>query len=237
MFLKNKLKKESSLENEIFNDDYEEIKFTPKWKELMLCEYKNHNFVLDFPMGIPTLYLPISEQWNLIAPDWAKKIYSQLEIEAIKYCKNNKISFMQEKSHYFFFDGIEYKFLPQDGKGIIIGSESYIIKTSDGKHTIFLKQEIVSPSLEERNQKIIIDENKIDVVFSDYLLMNDPTCENIFFSCIDKSDNKKIAIYNLIEHKLSYLPDFINNFYIENEYIKGFDDSKKSVEYKYKDFI
>lgn len=217
--------------------NYEKIRFTPQWKEIMLCEYNNHNFILEYPMGIPTLYLPNEQQWKLIAPDWAKEIYNQLETDAIEYCKNNKINLEKSESNYFFFDHIEYKILQKNGYAISIGNESYIIKTSDGNHEIFLRQESDSPSFDERNQTILIDGKKLEVIFTDVYIAQDENIENIFFGCIGKDNIKKFVAYNFNKQKLYYFPDYIHNFYIENEYIKGFDDKHKDVQYNYLELI
>ena len=69
--------------------------------------------------------------------------------------------------------------------------------TSDGNHEIFLKQESDSPSFDERNQTILIDGKKLEVIFTDVYIAQDKNIENIFFGCIGK-DNKKWMNYRMV---------------------------------------
>ena len=218
-------------------NELKRIIFRPTWKEIIVCEYDNHKFVLEFSMGNLTFYLPKKEEWELIAPSWAKGIFDQLENESIDYCKNNNINFIKNEGHIFSFDDTKYQLLPKNGKGVFIENENYVIKSSDGKHEIFLKQELSIDFPEQKNHSIEIDNIKQEVTFSDSLIANDLLCENIFFGCIDKENNKRLAIYNFPRKKLFYIPKYLHNFYIENNFIKGFDDRKERIQYDYKKII
>lgn len=51
------------------------MRFSPEWKERMICTCSLGGFVLDFPMGVPTACFPSRRIWERDAPEWAKPHY------------------------------------------------------------------------------------------------------------------------------------------------------------------
>ena len=55
-----------NMKNTKDKNELKKIIFRPTWKEIIVCEYDNHNFVLEFSMGNPTFYFPKKEAKNKI---------------------------------------------------------------------------------------------------------------------------------------------------------------------------
>jgi hypothetical protein len=65
------------------------FQFQPRWKEELVVVADAGTFVLEFPMGIPTVYLPTEEEWRRRAPDWAIEHYSDLKCELEEWCSRH----------------------------------------------------------------------------------------------------------------------------------------------------
>jgi hypothetical protein len=67
--------------------------FAPRWKEELVCTGPGGSFILEFPMGVPSAYLPTEEEWARRSPVWAKDLWPVLRAELEQWCKENKAMF------------------------------------------------------------------------------------------------------------------------------------------------
>ena len=74
------------------------FRFQPVWKEKLIVTQGDRSFALEFPMGIPTAYLPTQAAWCLCAPDWARESWTTLEAELRAWCRANGIGFIIDDS-------------------------------------------------------------------------------------------------------------------------------------------
>jgi hypothetical protein len=58
--------------------DASAYKFTPRWKEELVCESASGQLVLEMIISKPTVYFPTDSRWNELAPDWAKERRSEI---------------------------------------------------------------------------------------------------------------------------------------------------------------
>ena len=65
--------------------------FQPQWKELLICTGPGGRFVLDFPMGVPTVVLPAEARWQEVAPGWALPLWPALSAELHAWCRDNHV--------------------------------------------------------------------------------------------------------------------------------------------------
>ena len=69
------------------------FKFTPRWKEELVCEGPGGSFVLELPMGNLSAYLPTEDEWKRRAPSWAKELWPILRAELEEWCRQNHAVF------------------------------------------------------------------------------------------------------------------------------------------------
>jgi hypothetical protein len=60
--------------------------FQPQWKEELVCTCPLGQFILEMPMGIPSVYLPSESAWQDHAPDWAKPYWKVLREQLAAWC-------------------------------------------------------------------------------------------------------------------------------------------------------
>lgn len=66
------------------------LSLLPRWKEeLVVTGPGGEQLILDFAMGIPTVYLPTEEAWARKAPAWAAGVWPQLRRELDPWCTFN----------------------------------------------------------------------------------------------------------------------------------------------------
>ena len=63
--------------------------FEPKWKEELICKCSEGSFILDYAMGVPTVYFPAESRWEKVSPEWAKTHWNSLHEQLQEWCKNN----------------------------------------------------------------------------------------------------------------------------------------------------
>ncbi|WP_201276301.1 hypothetical protein [Methylotetracoccus oryzae] len=51
------------------------FQFEPRWKEELLCTGTGGSFVLEFPMGSLSVYVPTEAVWKRDAPQWASNLW------------------------------------------------------------------------------------------------------------------------------------------------------------------
>ncbi|MCW8108483.1 hypothetical protein OPS25_08245 [Alteromonas ponticola] len=74
------------------------FKFQPRWKEELVVTGPGGSFILEFPMGILTAYLPTHSAWEKKGPCWAQDLWPQLRLELEKWCVENKAQFVIDAS-------------------------------------------------------------------------------------------------------------------------------------------
>ena len=62
---------------------------SPRWKEELVCTCADGSFILQFDMGIPTVYFPEEETWPRVAPAWAAGHWQALHARLTDWCKSN----------------------------------------------------------------------------------------------------------------------------------------------------
>ena len=66
--------------------------FQPRWKEEMVVTHVGASFVLEFSMGVPTIYLPTEDAWRAKSPPWATHLWTALRGELEHWCQANKVA-------------------------------------------------------------------------------------------------------------------------------------------------
>lgn len=61
-------------------------RFTPRWKEELVCTSSDGRLVVDMAMGQPNVYFPTDEAWARQAPDWARDRRAELLAELERWC-------------------------------------------------------------------------------------------------------------------------------------------------------
>jgi hypothetical protein len=74
------------------------IQFQPRWKEELVCIGPGGEFVLDFPMGIPTVYVPTEHAWVQSAPAWAHALWPLFAAELKTWCNEHDVAFFLDGS-------------------------------------------------------------------------------------------------------------------------------------------
>lgn len=72
------------------------FRFQPRWKEELVVSAAGGSFVLEFPMGIPSAYLPTEEEWQRRAPAWAAGQWQHLHAELAQWCHEHGFGFVIE---------------------------------------------------------------------------------------------------------------------------------------------
>jgi hypothetical protein len=72
------------------------VRFSPQWKEMLICTMDGHEFVLEFTMGISTVYLPPLESWERTAPGWARGQWERVRADLTEWCSKQKIPLVIE---------------------------------------------------------------------------------------------------------------------------------------------
>lgn len=65
------------------------FKFQPRWKEELVVIGDGGRFILEHPMGIPSVYLPTESAWKFKSPKWAQNQYSTLRQALEQWCETN----------------------------------------------------------------------------------------------------------------------------------------------------
>lgn len=60
--------------------------FQPRWKEELVCTCALGAFLLDLPMGRPTVYAPTAASWAAHAPGWAQGLHDAFCAELETWC-------------------------------------------------------------------------------------------------------------------------------------------------------
>ncbi|BDX07516.1 hypothetical protein MACH26_30370 [Planctobacterium marinum] len=66
--------------------------FVPHWKEKLVCKCAQGNFILDYAMGSPTVYLPAKNRWETVAPDWSHEHWESIYTQLSDWCSKNKVA-------------------------------------------------------------------------------------------------------------------------------------------------
>jgi hypothetical protein len=69
-------------------------KLQAKWKEELICRLGEKEFVLEFPMGVPTVYFPTEEKWPGVCPSWAVGHWAALHDQLKLWCSSNNVKFI-----------------------------------------------------------------------------------------------------------------------------------------------
>lgn len=73
-----------------------QLEFESRWKEELVVSGPGGSFVLEHPMGVPTVYLPTELEWRKRAPDWALGLWSELRSQLESWCSKNDIQLQIE---------------------------------------------------------------------------------------------------------------------------------------------
>jgi hypothetical protein len=71
--------------------EIQNYRFQAKWKEELVCSTNGKQFVLEFPMGTPTVYLPTKSRWSAISPAWASNHWDDLYDQLSTWCEANDV--------------------------------------------------------------------------------------------------------------------------------------------------
>lgn len=67
--------------------------FQPRWKEELVVTGSGGAFVLDLPMGVLSVHLPLETTWQEQAPEWARSLWSVLKEELEEWCLEHDADF------------------------------------------------------------------------------------------------------------------------------------------------
>ena len=81
-----------------------EFKFQSRWKEELVVTGRDGSFVLEHPMGNPTVYLPTEDEFRRRAPAWALGQWAALKIELERWCDDNGIGFLIDPTADLYID-------------------------------------------------------------------------------------------------------------------------------------
>lgn len=74
-----------------FRKRQQQFGFHPEWKERMIVTGPGGSFVLDFPMGVPTIVLPSEARWAEVGPRWARGQWQELRDQLAAWCRANDV--------------------------------------------------------------------------------------------------------------------------------------------------
>lgn len=63
--------------------------FQPRWKEELVCSCTLGEFVLEMPMGVPSVYIPTEPAWLDLAPTWARPYWSSVYVQLATWCASH----------------------------------------------------------------------------------------------------------------------------------------------------
>jgi len=63
--------------------------FQPRWKEELVCSCTLGEFVLEMPMGVPSVYIPTESAWQNLAPTWARPYWNLVYVQLVAWCANH----------------------------------------------------------------------------------------------------------------------------------------------------
>ena len=213
------------------------INISFQWNRFLIELNDNHKIEFWYFHAEKILLFPIENHWEIISPEWIKKEYKMLEMEIKKWCIENNYKFEKTENYQITFDNVWHTIIPNFGKGLWMGYYNLIsAKTNDNKHEIFLKYIGETPHGDSYHE-IIVDGNKLDGLAWGCMFLCDEKNENLFFQWMEKFIERKVVMYNFQNKKLYIFPIFINNFYLDNEYIYGYNDNKEEIKYNYKELI
>lgn len=72
--------------------------FNPTWKEELVCTGPGGAFVLEYPMGVPSVFLPTEDAWRSKAPPWARDLWPVLKTDLEAWCEDNRIQLVIDES-------------------------------------------------------------------------------------------------------------------------------------------
>ncbi|MDQ1091205.1 hypothetical protein QE400_000618 [Xanthomonas sacchari] len=72
--------------------------FQPLWKEELVCTGPGGEFVLDFSMGVPSVYAPTAHAWAQSAPAWARDLWPVFKAELEAWCDQRDVQFFLDGS-------------------------------------------------------------------------------------------------------------------------------------------
>lgn len=76
--------------------------FQAKWKEELICKTAVGEFILEFPMGNPTVYMPTKGRWISVAPRWAENHWEAFREQISNWCsKNNVVLVIDETANVY----------------------------------------------------------------------------------------------------------------------------------------
>lgn len=67
-------------------------RFTPRWKEELLCTSPDGQLVLEMMIIEPHVYFPTEEAWARRAPEWAKDRRAELLLALERWCEEDGVS-------------------------------------------------------------------------------------------------------------------------------------------------
>lgn len=67
------------------------IQCTIRWKEELVCVMDGHTFIIEITMGVLTVYLPTSDKWDAVAPEWAHGQWERVHRDIARWCDGQNI--------------------------------------------------------------------------------------------------------------------------------------------------
>ena len=67
------------------------IQFQTRWKEELHGTVDGHTFVVEYAMGIPTVYFPTRARWESKAPEWVRNQWERVNAELVAWCEEQGI--------------------------------------------------------------------------------------------------------------------------------------------------
>jgi hypothetical protein len=74
------------------------FRFTPRWKEELVCSSVLGNLVLDMPMGVTSVYVPTEASWARKAPEWARAMWPDFHAQLAQWCARERVPLYVEDS-------------------------------------------------------------------------------------------------------------------------------------------
>ena len=203
-----------------------------------LIEFNNNHKIEFFYYGFlkPIFNFPVYTDWKLLSPNWIQEQYQIIKLEVSKWCKENNFIFQESNNYFIAFDNIYHTIIPNSGNGICMAMNDFLAKTNNGKHEIFLKY-IGEPPHGDSYHEMTIDGNKIAGFVWGCMFVCDENNENLFFQWMEQYIERKLVIYNFKNKKIYVLPTFINKFYIQDDFICGYNDNNEEIKFNYVELI
>ena len=81
-----------------------EFRFEPQWKEELVVHHEGGCFVLEFPMGRPTVCLPSESRWGTIAPLSIRGCWFELQAQLDAWCRDHQFQLAISEYNPAYFD-------------------------------------------------------------------------------------------------------------------------------------